>query len=624
MRFRLLYTGFLLVLLLLSTCFAAGSKQLAIKPNKVALVIGDQWQDQLSFVVNISNTQPLGRFDGYRVDDEFSSLVIMLKSWGIPFEIIRLDQEFMDINRFIGPDGKATVGCIIWDADQTAKLLPQRYEVLRGAVNDYGISIIALANRIKEPIIQELLGIKYIGSWMTDDEMEHSGGHFITKGLKNPLDYTNGNLAHKKRVKVELTGAKAIVKQGKYPQVTVRELSSGARAVWIGGDIDLMFSYQEVRSLLRRSITFGIGYSLFKTWENKAWMIMDDPGTAANVWLDHWHYATLAEERIEKYLIEPLKKHNALLIINVTPGFVNDELKRVEPSFRRKFTDEFGTYHDYPSTKRGLVKGMKAGVIEIQCHGLTHMQPDLWSKPGPWYDSAIDEERAEVGWYQEFGDSRRGKEIGAAEGLWRLKTGIKWVKYHFGITPLSITPGGGEISSSYANHTYRLAALAGYGWGGNRGGYLGPDLAVSGWDFFGTLECPLKARAMPDGHDKGIAEHPERFIETFENNPNVEWMGFDEYTGYIHAKVSRASEKGFALRVEYDGHYCRHFENNDSEWNLLVSDWLAQDMGKATIKVDDKDVIAGADLSKELKIKIPAGLGSHNIEIGPGSIQGNT
>jgi len=612
---RFMVVLFVAVIIFCGAGFGNAALGADIKPYKVALVIGDQWKDQMSFFVNISNTQRLGRFEGNSVDDEFSSLAIMLKSWGIPFDIIRLDQEFMDINRFIGPDGKPTVGCIIWDADQAAELQPQRYEVLRKAVNEHGISIIALADRIKEPVIQELLGIKYIGSWMTVDDFENPGGHFITKGLKRQLDYTDGSPKHKQRVKVKLNGAESIVKQGEYPQVTVRDLPSGAKAVWIGGDINQMFSYQEVRSLLRRAITYGIGYSLFKTWENKAWMIMDDPGTAANVWLDHWHYPTLTEEQIEKYLIKPLKEHNGILIVNVTPAFVNDRLRRVEPTFQRKFTDEFGAHHDYPSLKRGLIKGIEAGVIEVQSHGLTHMQPDLWSQPGPWYGSALDEQRAEVGWYQEFGDSRRGKEIGAAEGLWRLKTSMNWMKYHFGTVPLSITPGGGEISASYANNTYRLAALAGYGWGGNRGGYLGPDMAFSGWDFFGTLECPLSGRAQPDGHDKGIAEYPERFLETFEKYPNVEWMGTDEYTGYIHAEILRTPEKDFELQLTYDRHYCQYFEKNESQWNLLLSDWLAKEIGRAAINVDGKTVIKNANLSKQLKVDIPAGLGTHNIQI---------
>jgi hypothetical protein len=618
------------VLTIVTILFPASVFAADINPYKVALVIGDQWDDPMSFLVNTSDLPPTGfSVEGasFRSTD-FSSLVIMLKSWGIPFDIIRLDQEFMDINRFIGPDGKPSVGCIIWDADQTADLQPQRYEVLREAVSDYGISLIALADRIKEPVIQQLLGIKYIGSWQSKDLLKHSGHHFITDQLNDPLDYlytpdtsdfketlAQITYTYKKRVQVNLVDAKPIVKQGKYPQVTVRQLGSGAKAVWIGGDFDRMFSYQEIRSLLRRAITCSIGYSLFKTWENKAWLIMDDPGVAANSWLDHWHYPTLTEQQIENHLIKPLKEHNGILVINVVPGFVNDQFKRIEPSFQRKFTDEFGTHQDYPSTKLGLIKGIEAGVIEVQSHGLTHMQPDLWSEPGPWFGSALDRERAEVGWYREFGDTRRGKEIPAAETAWRIKTGIRWMEHTLGITPLSFIQGGDGISASYPNNTWRLAALAGFGWYCWTGGYLGSDLAIIGWDFDGTMESPLTLTAPPDAHDKGIAEHPEQFLRAFKQNPNVEWMGLNEYIGYTHAEVSGGQEKTLTLQVGYDRHYCRYFKDHSSEWNLLVSDWLAKDLGKASISVDGKTLISNTDLIGQLTVKIPAGLGTHNIQI---------
>lgn len=588
-----------------------------IKPYRVALVIGDQWDDPAGFLVNVPSILPEDQYSDSFVSSDFSSLIIMFKSWGIPFDIIRLDQEFMDINRFIGPDGKPTVGCIIWDADQRSQLQPQRYEVLREAVNDYGISLIALADRIGEPVIQELLRIKYVDDLLSSDSLEHSGVHFITKGLKSPLNYIDESATAGKSAEVELTGAESIVKQGKYPQVTVRRLESGANAVWIGGDIERMFSCQEIRTLFRRAITCCIGYSLFKTWENKGWMMLDDPGGAQNPWLDHWHYPTLTEQQIDEHLIKPLKEHNAILVINVIPGFVNDQLRRVEPSFKRKFTDEFGTFQDYPSTLLGLIKGMKTGVFEISSHGLTHMQPDLWSQPGPWYGAALNKERAEVGWYREFGDVRRGKEIPAGEALWRMKTGIKWLEYLFGVTPLSFSQGGEgpSISISYPNHTYRLTALAGFGWYTWSGGYLGRDLAVRGWDFRGTMDCPLFAAAPPDAHDKGIAEHPEQFLRVFDENPNIEWMGLREFIAYIHADVSGGGDKGFALQVDYDSHYCRHFEKNNSEWNFLAADWLAKDLGKVTISVDGKMTFADADLNEQLKIKIPAGLGSHIIQI---------
>ncbi len=621
---------FAVIITVLSTVFLSPCLGADIRPYKVALVIGDQWDDPMSYLVDVLDLSSSGilDFEAPSKSSDFTSLVIMLKSWGIPFDIIRLDQEFMDINRFIGPDGKPSVGCIIWDADQTADLQPQRYEVLRQAVNDYGINLIALADRIQEPVIQKLLGVKYIGCWQSKDLLTHSGEHFITKPLKDPLDSSYFSSTsdigqtlyqfkdyYKYRVQVELTGAESIVKQGKYPQVTIRQLDSGAKAIWIGGDYERMFAYQEIRTLLRRALTYSIGYTLFKTWENKAWMIMDDPGGASSSWLDHWHYPTLTAQKMQEHLIKPLKEHNSILILNVVPGFVNNELKRIEPSFQRKFTDEFGTMQDYPSTRLGLLKGVKAGVFEVQSHGLTHMQPDLWSPPGPWFGAALDRERAEVGWYREFGDTRRNKEIPAAEASWRMKTGIKWMEHTLGITPLSFVQGGDGISTSYPNHSWRLAAQAGFGWYCWTGGYLGKDLAVVGWDFGGTMESPLTLASLPDAHDKGIAEHPEQFLKIFDQHPNVEWMGLNEYISYMHADVSRSDGKALALQVSYDPHYCGYFKDRSSQWNLLVCDWLAKELGRVNISVDGKTVIKNADLSKQLKIDIPPGLGTHNIHI---------
>jgi hypothetical protein len=611
---------FLIAMTIFSAVLSTSSLADDIKPCRVALIIADQWDDPAGFLIN--HTDQHDRPNTYvaerRTGRDFSSLVIMLKSWGIPFNIIRLDQEFMDINRFIGPDGKPNVGCIIFDAPTSTDpgntifdLPAQNYEVLQQAVNEYGISLIALADRINQPVIQQILGIKYQGEVDSADPLLRSQEHFITRRLPDTLDNTYDPGDKKKKVHVKLTEAKAILSQGKYPHLTVRELPSGARTVWIGGDIDNMFSHQSYRTLLRRAITWSTGYTLFKTWQNKAWMTMDDPGGAQGAWLKSWHYKTLTEQQMDKYLIKPLIQHNAILIVNVNPGFVNDELTKTELAFQRKLTDEFGTIQDHPSTKRGLIKGLDAGVFEIQSHGFTHMQPDLWSPP-TWFGSDLHKERAHVGWYREFGDTRRNKEIPAAEALWRMKTSITWLEHLFAVTPLSFRPGGSGLSYSYHNNTQRLAALAGFGFAQ---GYLGPDIAVNGWDFWGTKESPLMVGAPPDAHDKGIAENPEQFVTIFERYPDMKWMGLNEYVGYIHASISLPDQKDFTLQVHYDPHYCMYFKNHSSNWNLLVADWLAEKINGASVTVDGGTVIKNADFSEKIKIEIPAGLGTHDIRI---------
>ena len=55
---------------------AAGERVL---PYRFLLVISDQWKDPASYLV-----------DG---GGEFQVLVSLLKAWGLPFEILRLDQQ---------------------------------------------------------------------------------------------------------------------------------------------------------------------------------------------------------------------------------------------------------------------------------------------------------------------------------------------------------------------------------------------------------------------------------------------------------------------------------------------------------------------------------------------------
>jgi hypothetical protein len=352
-------------------------------------------------------------------------------------------------------------------------------------------------------------------------------------------------------------------------------------------------------------------------------MKMDDPGSAQCAWLEHWHYPTLSEEEIDEYLIKPLQQHQAVLNINVLSGFVNDERQWVEPAWQQTFIDAFGTQQDYPSTKRGLNKGLKLGVFQIMCHGLTHMQPDLTSPPG-WWGTKLDQERAEVGWYREFGDVRRGKEIPAAEQLWRMKTARQWLKYQFGVTPLQFLHGGSGISTSYQNNTMRLAGQAGFGWYGyayslEGGGYLGRDMVIAGWNFSGSQDSPVFEVAPPDGHDFGITLAPEKFATIFEKYPQGRFIDINEFIGYIHTTnhgTYNIDTKNIKISLRYDDHYCQYFNTHPSTWVFEISDWLATHFNdQISVKVDDKNPVTFKVAEQPLILQIPEGLGAHSIEI---------
>jgi len=620
-RNKLICIGLLAVTFVMGTGIfssASGKVPGTLKPFRVLVIIGDQWVDPASYLVE--PPKPTGSYSGYDAepdvpgDNDFHHLVILLKSWGIPFDVIRLDQVWLDRYMFLDMHDNPLYGTVIWDVNQGDKILPQDYSIIRNIMNDYGMGLIALSDRIGEPEIQELLGLRYKGSWESNDPLKITGDHFLTKGIRSPFLADTGQASHLKRQQVELLqGTIAVLEQGPFVQATAREFPSGSRAVWIGNDHNNMFYFQGIRTLLRNSITWTIGYSIYKTWENDVIMIMDDPGGAQNAWLKHWHYPPLSEKTIETYLIKPLQEHKAVLNINFVPAFVNDGKKSLEPTWKHKFTDEFGTEYDNISSKAGYDKGVKMGVFEVMCHGLTHMQPDLVSEPG-WYGADLEMERSEVGWYREFGDTRRNKEIPAAEQLWRMKTGMNWLREQFGVTPLEFCAGGLGTSVSYFNNTAKLAAQAGFGWCGWETGYLGMDMVITGWRFFGSPESPLMLWALPDAHDFGVSREPETFATVFDRYPRKRFMGMNEFIGYLHAANSakwNGKEEELAISLDYDPHYCQDFGKHATTWNLEFSDWILKEMGQvSTVKVDGKKVD-----NPELKIQVPAGIGKHTIEV---------
>ncbi len=614
------------VLLALICVFFMAADGIAARPFRVLVVVGDQWKDPASFLVE--RAAPTGEYSGYfgnpevYGDNDFHQLMVLLKSWGIPYDVIRLDQQFLDPNMFMGMDGHPLYGTIIWDVNQSEVLLHPDYTIVQRMVIKEGIGLIALSDRISQPEIQEVLGLKYMGAWESSTKMKPVADHFLTEGLSSSFladaseDADQRYGTHMKRQKVEvLAGVEVLVNQGEWPQVTAKTHASGARTVWIGNDHNSLFDYQDIRTILRRSITWTIGYSLQKTWENELIMIMDDPGGAQNTYLEHWQYPTLTEDQIVKHLIKPLKKHNAVLNINFVPGFVNDEKGIIEPAWTQNYTDEFGVRQDYISGKKGYDKGIALGVFEVMCHGFTHMQPDLLSEP-TWFGSAIDEEKAEVGWYREFGDTRRLKEIPAAEQLWRMRTAKQWLIQQFGVVPLEFCAGGNATSLSYFNSTCKQAALAGFGWAGWTQGYCGTDMVIVDWDFLGTLDSPDIVQAPPDAHDFGIARAPEEFTRVFEQYPDGRFMSINEFIGYLHSSNSGVylkGEKMLTLSVDYDPHYCRHFEASSSTWKLELADWFEKEAGAIrAIKVDGNAI---QQSSSEMIIQVPPGSGQHHIEI---------
>lgn len=596
-----MFQRILAVILLLTGVLPLSAAE-PLKPYRVLIVISDQWKDPRSFLVSGGG--------------EFQTMVTMFKSWGIPFDILRLDQTLMDPNQFTDFAGKARYGAILWDVP--GEVSPADQALVSDAVQKLHISLIAIGDRVHQPAIQRLLGIKYKNEYMNSAHPLVKGESFVLRGLGPDLRQQGPDVISMRRVQVDLTDAKSLADAGGMAQVTEREIDSDTRAIWIGGDSDQMLLYQPIRTALRRAVTEAIGYALTKSWTKTIILTMDDMGNAQNVWLEHWHYPELSAEQICHSMIEPLAAHHAILSLNIVPGFVDDAQHKIVPTWRQQFTDGFGTKQDYVSTKKGLDEGVALGVLEIESHGWTHMQPDLDLPPGPWWGSPLMDERAEVGWYREFYDVRRNREIPAAEQRFHMQQSADWIRNEFGQVPLEFSTGGNGISRSPDNNTWRIAAEAGYGY---YGGYLGRDLAVEGRadsnaDFGGTDDVPLLLPALPDGHDRGIAHDPEGFAKVFDKYPGYLFTGLDEYIGYQHADIGLAADSSpgdARLMVSYDPHYCRALVSKPSTWDFHVADWLRPRLEGLQIRVDGKSL--GAVKNETQIIAFSAGAAKHTIEL---------
>jgi hypothetical protein len=587
------------VVLLLATVLPAFAAPL--KPYRVLIVISDQWKDPRSFLVSGGG--------------EFQTIVTMFKSWGIPFDILRLDQTLMDPNQFTDFSGQPRYGAILWDVPGEVSDADQA--LVANAVQKLHISLVAIGDRIQQPVIQQLLGVRYKNAHINSAHPMIKDPSFVLRGLPADLHEQGPQAGFTQRVQVEVTDAAILADSGGMAQITERKIADDTRAIWIGGESDTMLLYQPLRTALRRAVTEAIGYSLTKSWTKTIVLTMDDMGNAQNAWLEHWHYPALTEEQIRHSLIEPLQAHHAVLSLNIVPGFVDDAQKKIVPTWQQQFTDAFGTKQDYVSTKKGLDEGIALGVLEIESHGWTHMQPDLTSSPGPWWGSPLMDERAEVGWYREFYDIRRGREITAAEQKFHMQESAEWIEGEFGQFPLEFSTGGNAVSRSPDNNTWRLAAEAGFGY---YGGYLGRDLAVEGRadsnaDFGGTDDVPLLLPAPPDGHDRGISHDPEGFAKVFDRYPGYTFTGLDEYVGYQHADIRTATGavKGPAITVLYDPHYCRALIAKSSNWNLAVADWLREPLKSSEVWVDGKKL--GAVKGETTTIEFPAGSQTHRLEL---------
>jgi hypothetical protein len=594
----------------------------------------------------------------------FNDVISLLKLWSIQFDVLRLDNNLLNITQFIDGNGKPKYGVIIWNCrqdrfDPTHPLYAGKgtrdWSVLETAVATYGISLIALANTVLEPRIRGLLGINYIDlsnfiCWYTmNDSFVITTDHFITRGYNGtsiPQETMGGQGS---RVKFDASKTTVLGYQGQWPQLAVRDINESTKAVWIGGNRDAVFSSSAIMAkIFQRAIVYCMGYCLYETYPDTVFLRMDDAGSAESAYDISWHYAQLSQNQVRGSLIQPLLNHNATLGVMYVTGYPRNIEQAVLKSWTVDWVDPYGTRQNLTSNYLGILEGMSKGVLEVESHGWTHMSPDLSSPPGPWWNNQT--ERSNVDWYREFYDTRRSKEIDTTTQGLLFHNSINYTTEAFGTFPLTFVASNYAISGVPSennvpqNYTYKIAALEGFGLALTEDGYcyLGPqgDIVISGMSItrsYALTDVSSIRNRLSSGwdipimaffHDRDIASNPY-FLDTYltsmevPSTPNEHavkrYLSQDEFVGYLHAKPS-ASSSSITFSFQYDDHYCKYFGNHDSTWTLHVSDDLLAkltSLGKIDIMIDGayNATVNASEYFKEIQVlTVPKGDGTHTIQ----------
>jgi len=630
----------LLVILVLATLASSAIAGVS-RPYRVLVIIGDQWGDPGSY-----NIDGLGRYGDRSRESagDFRDVITMLKVWGIPFDILRLDQQRLQINRFLNGIAEPNYSCLIWMADpDKLEGFSAHYETVCRAVEKYGISLIALSDHVGTTQLSQLIGIDYQGvsnrpAKDTDSVLTISTEHFITKGAAVTAVHSEKELPPRIVRCTARTGTTVLGTMGEYPQLTVRGIDDETKVVWIGGGRDWFGESEAMRQLFRRSLVHCIGYGLFNdNFENALIFVMDDMGASEHAYSLRWHYPTPPKEDIIKYLVEPLAQYGFVMVQNITSGYANPLTRMVEsPWTIEKFTDPFGNVQDYGSTKEGLDEGLRRGVFEMHAHrAWTHMTWDLDSPPGPWWDAPIDGEMAHGDWYQETYDARRDTPVPSNDMLFLYKVGRDAVERQFGVTPLAVNIRPG---TSLEHDNGRLAAIAGYGV--DRWHYVGTDYSIL---FSIPQMCPEHVTC----HDLDLIERTDSEVTSpaknvrqattadllaakvvgsrsidlrarawIDDKKDKRWIGFNEYCAYLHSRIEVVAGDGLDIRLEYDPHYCRHFAKNPSNWTLQLSDRYLKRFGAtASVSLDGK--AERRSVSQRQTITIQPGVGTRRAQLRP-------
>jgi hypothetical protein len=360
-------------------------------------------------------------------------------------------------------------------------------EMLKKASYDYGISLLASYNRVAKEM-SELFGIKRIrGKKMrfpcsivirkekilnnkVQNKIEFGDGlkiQFDRFGLrKDPVRYIKKHF--KKfwnqvffyiKIDIDTKTDKLAVMEKNNDSAIIRFKYGKAVNYYIALHHDFYLDrFNSIHSLVREILQINSGRGMVSVnLENTMVLRMDDPGTCERVYLQGYDWGILSKQNWEE-INEILEKYQAKLCVMYIPIWVDDGnsnkgniivkgkkvKKRKKGSkyfskdvyYLKKCNDSGDKKYDYNAEFKALESAVKSGVVEIESHGLTHVDTNLkkWLKAKDRYSNSK--------WFHEFRHVAEKRDNSYEEQYLVMKQSSEIIEKIFNIAPVAITPSG--------------------------------------------------------------------------------------------------------------------------------------------------------------------------------------
>lgn len=425
-----------------------------------------------------------GPYD-YFGDSELEDYIELLSASGISFNILYSDE--FHLNSIVKG---SKINCVsLVNTVSTSELSDDVVDMLKTLSGEYGISLITSYDHIDHRLaplfgISEFKGKKYhmpvvVSVTEKGGSYPHWNGN-IRCGVgwrltRNPGGFRRNFKKFLSQVRVYrkielLSGAKAMaLTQDGYPALVQYQYGKAVNHYISLSSNWYLEQSNRIHQLIRRIVIENSGHGM-PFFDHTGTMVLrlDDPGSSYNAY--HTGIRNL-ESKDWRAIVAILKKHEAILNVSYVPGWIDDGngdrgdifLRGRKLPFRHggEIYDSKDVVYiskskslrlDYIDEYRGITMGQKEGFLNIEAHGLTHLNTNVQA----WLNS--DDKYSNNDWWYEFRDFHRKRDVHPQQQNYHMRESRKRLTATFGVTPVTFIPPGHEMSTD----TERIAQNEGF------------------------------------------------------------------------------------------------------------------------------------------------------------------